>query len=169
MLENVRTTITRSGVGRWYAALAGRERAMVNAAAAVVVAGIVYGGIARPSWEYRQASVSRYQQQQAILTWMQSHEAEARRGAAAGGGNAARVQDASLLALVANTAREFDIRLTRYQPEGGGGVSVVLQEQSFNDVLRWTERLTSAHQIEIIQANLDSQDEGLVNARFSIR
>jgi len=168
MFEEVRSAIQSSSFGGWYRALAQREQRMVAAAAAVVVVAIVYGMIGRPSFEFRSTSVTRYQQQQAILAWMQDHEGEARNSARPGG-NAERAQDASLLALVANSARDFNIRLTRYQPEGSGGVSVVLQQQSFDDVLRWTEQLTSAHQIEIIQANLDSQDEGLVNARFSIR
>ena len=169
MFENLITSINDSSTVRWYKDLALREQRIVGAATALVVLAALYLGIVDPALDYRHDAVARYQQQQAYLGWMQAHEAEARRNARSGG-NAQRTQDVSLLALIASTAREFGIVLTRYTPENNGGVSVVLQQQPFNDVLRWTDKLASAHQIQIVQANVDAQgDPGRVNARFSIR
>ena len=157
-----------SQIGQRYHALNDRERTIVNVGIGLVLATIFYLAIFGPIYTFHDSAVTRYQAQRAQLDWMQTHEADARRQAR--GSPTQRVQDQSLLALVASTAREFNVRLTRYQPESSGGVSVVIQQQSFNDVLRWTQRLTSRHQIQIIQASVDAHGTaGLVNARFSIR
>ena len=48
-------------------------------------------------------------------------------------------------------------------------MSVVVQEQPFNDVLRWMERLASQHGLQVVQASVDAHGGGRVNARFVIR
>ena len=98
---------------------------------------------------------------------MRSHEDDARRrnddAAVAGAPNR------SLLTLIDATAREANVRLTRYRPESDGSVNVVIQQQTFNDVLRWTG-LLERENLRITQVAIDAEDtEGVVNARLSIR
>ncbi|MYE11031.1 MAG: type II secretion system protein M [Gammaproteobacteria bacterium] len=155
-----------SALARRYEELSARERRLVNIGGAVVTAAIVYLGVVDPVRTFHDDAVERHRQQQAQLEWMLRHrETAARQESAAP--QPARNQ--SLLTLIDQTAREFGLRLASYRSESGGGVSVVVQEQPFNDILRWTRTLASEHGIRVIQASIDGQGAGLVNARFVMR
>ena len=151
-------------VRRWIA-LSARERRLVTVGGVVLAAALLYVGVVAPVQAFHDAALMRQQQQQAQLEWMQRHQGEARRQR----GTGAPVREQPLLTLVDGTAREFDLRLASYRSEGGGGVSVVVQRQAFNDILRWTRTLSERHGIRVIQASIDGQGAGLVNARFVIR
>ena len=74
-----------------------------------------------------------------------------------------------LLTIVSRTADNAQLKLTRFQPESNG-VSVVLQKQSFNDVLGWLDVLEKQEQVLVVQASVDADSlSGRVNARFSLR
>ena len=155
-----------SPLARRYEELSGRERRLVNIGAVVVAAAVVYLGVVDPVQTFHDEALARYQQQQAQLEWMQRHRGEATRQQ----GTAAQpARNQSLLTLIDQTARTFGLRLASYRSESGGGVSVVVQEQPFNDILRWTRTLASEHGIRVIQASIDGQGAGLVNARFVMR
>jgi general secretion pathway protein M len=73
------------------------------------------------------------------------------------------------LTLVANSAARAGLQLLRYQPEGGGGVSVVLQNQSFNALIGWLADLEQRDHVAVKQISIDAQSEpGLVNARINL-
>jgi type II secretory pathway component PulM len=75
----------------------------------------------------------------------------------------------SLLTLVAS-AGAAGIQLTRYQPEAGGGVSVVLQGQDFNAILNWLAGMERQEQVRVRQLSIDAHGEpGRVNARISYK
>ena len=149
-----------------YRALSARERRLVAAGAVVGVAAILYGGVLAPVLAFHDEALARYNQQEAQFEWMLRNRAQAERGR---GETEPAVRDQPLLTLIDGTAREFGLRLASYRSEGGGGVSVVVQQQAFDDILRWTEGLSSRHGLRVIQASIDGQGEGTVNARFVIR
>ena len=155
-----------SPLARRYEELSARERRLVNIGAAVVAAAIVYLGVVDPVQRFHDEALARYHQQQAQFEWMLRHQGEAARQQSAAG---QPVRNQSLLTLIDQTARGFDLRLASYRSESGGGVSVVVQEQAFNDILRWTRTLAAEHGIRVIQASIDGQGAGLVNARFVMR
>lgn len=155
-----------SPLARRYEELSGRERRLVNIGGAVVAAALLYLGVVDPVQTFHDEALARYHQQETQFEWMLRHQGEAARQQSAVG-QPARSQ--SLLTLIDQTARAFDLRLASYRSESGGGVSVVVQEQAFDDILRWTRTLSSEHGIRVIQASIDGQGAGLVNARFVMR
>lgn len=155
-----------SPLARRYEELSPRERRLVNVGAAVLAAAIVYLGVVDPVQTFHDEALARYREQHAQLEWMMRHQGQAARQQATAGQT---TRNQSLLTLIDQTARAFDLRLASYRSESGGGVSVVVQEQAFNDILRWTRTLASEHGIRVIQASIDGQGAGLVNARFVMR
>ena len=149
-----------------YEVLSARERRLVNLGAVVVAAAIGYLGVVSPALTFHDDALARYRQQESQLEWMRLHAGEARRRESTAG---QPVRNQSLLTLIDRTAQEFDLRLASYRSQSGGGVSVVVQRQAFGGILRWTQRLASEHGIQVIQASIDGQGAGLVNARFVLR
>ena len=166
--ERLRAVLRDTGFERRYRALDQRERLLMQVAGAVVLVAILYVAVFSPAYDFHQAALDRYAEQQYRLDWMRSHEPEARQRA---NSDEARpgAQGRSLLTLVDATARQANVRLTRYRPESDGSVNVVIQEQRFDDVLRWTGLLV-AENLRISQVSIDrAAEEGVVNARVSIR
>ena len=156
-----------TGIEQRYLAMERRERLLLHIACSVGLAAILYVGAFSPAYDFRETALARYAQQQDRLDWMRAHEAEARKRNSEDPGSAS--PNRSLLTLIDSTARDANVRLTRYRPESDGSVNVVIQQQPFNDVLRWTALLV-AEDLRILQAAIDAEDtEGIVNARVSIR
>lgn len=157
----------QSGLARRYAALSERERRMASVGAGVALAAFLYAGVYEPATAYRNAAVTEYLREQSRLEWMQAHRADAESRASE---PAQRSAGQSLLTLVDSSARAFNLRLARYQPDSAGGVSVVLEGQPFGAIAGWTAQLASEHGIRVAQATIDAQEmPGVVNARLRIR
>ena len=165
--ERWRAALRETGIEQRYRAMERRERLLLHIAGAVGLAAILYAGVFSPAYDFRESALARYAQQQDRLDWMRAHEAEARRRSSDDPASARPGR--SLLTLIDSTARDANVRLTRYRPESDGSVNVVIQQQPFNDVLRWTGLLV-AQDLHILQAAIDAEDaQGVVNARLSIR
>ena len=158
----------KSAVGDYYRGLSARDQRIVQAVAALLVVTLLYVLLWRPLSNWRDDNAARYADSVKLLQWLHDNEAQARqsstqRAGAAGAGE-------SLLAVVGNVARELGLTLTRFQPEGAGGVSVVLQEEEFDKVLRFVDRLESRHALTVRQFSFDRQSSpGHVTARLVIR
>ena len=164
MLERFDNAFRESAIGRWFATLEPNERTMVTVLAGFLVAVLLYLSIWRPVSDWCNRADALYQRQIAVLDWMRLHESEAR---AAGQRSESTRESGSLLTVVANSAAHAGVQLLRYQPEGGGGVSVVLQNQSFNAVIAWVAALEQEDHVTVKQISIDAQTEpGLVNARI---
>lgn len=164
MLERFDNAFRESAVGRWFATLEPNERTMVTVLAGFLAIVLVYLAIWRPLSEWSNRADALYQRQIAVLDWMRLHESEAR---AAGQRSDSTRESGSLLTVVANSAAQAGIQLLRYQPEGSGGVSVVLQNQPFNAVIAWVAQLQQEDHVTVKQISIDAQTEpGLINARI---
>lgn len=165
--ERLRAALSDTRIEKRYRALDQRERLLLHVAGAAVLVAVLYVAVFSPAYDFHQAALDRYAEQQYRLDWMRSHEREARLRADDETGPGA--QGRSLLTLIDATARQANVRLTRYRPESDGSVNVVIQEQRFDDVLRWTGLLV-AENLRISQVSMDGAgEEGIVNARVSIR
>lgn len=155
-----------SAAGRWFAGLEQNERTLVAALGALLAVAVLYAGIWRPLHDWSAAADRRYQHQLALLDWMRQQEGAARAAAQHGTGNAGA---GSLLTIVANSAAGAGVQLLRYQPEASGGVSVVLQNQSFNALIEWLGQLEQRDSVAVKQISIDGQSkDGLVNARINL-
>ncbi len=164
MLQRIDNAFRQSTIGRWLGTLEPNERMMVTLLAGFVALLILYIGIWRPLNEWGQRADAQYQREIAVLDWMHLHEREAR--AASQRADTGR-GSGSLLTVVANSAARAGLQLLRYQPEGTGGVSVVLQNQPFNSLVSWISKLEREDHVTVKQISIDGQSEpGLVNARI---
>jgi general secretion pathway protein M len=166
MLQRIDNAFRASVAGRWFATLQPNERTMVTALAGFLVVTVLYLAVWRPITEWSHRADASYQRQLAVLDWMRLHESDAR---AAGQRSDSSHESGSLLTVVANSAAQAGLQLLRYQPEGSGGVSVVLQNQSFNSLIAWIAALERDDHVNVKQISIDAQDTpGLVNARITL-
>ena len=159
--ESVRNVWGRSGLGRRYEALAARERALVRLCLGLVAALALYAGI-DALLDFRRDAVTRYLNEQRDLEWMKQNQHRVARGESGGG-------TGELLSTVVNsTAAQFGFRPRRTQTETDG-VSARIEAEQFDRVLRWAHALETRHGVEITRADIDLNESGRVDARFSLR
>jgi general secretion pathway protein M len=165
MWNRLDTAFRGSSAGRWFWGLQPNERTMVTALAALLVLTVLYTGVWSPLNEWSNRADALYQRQLAVLDWMRLHENEAK---AAGQRADATREGGSLPTVVANSAARAGLQLLRYQPEAGG-ISVVLQNQSFDAVIAWIADLEQTDHVSVKQISVDAQTEpGMVNARITL-
>jgi general secretion pathway protein M len=166
MWARIDNAFRASSAGRWFAARDSNERSLVILLVVFLAVVTLYVGVWSPISDWSNRADARYQRQMALLDWMRLKEKEAR---IAGQRNEGTPEAGSLLTLVANSAARAGLQLLRYQPEGGGGVSVVLQNQSFNALIGWLADLEQRDRVVVKQISIDDQSEpGLVNARINL-
>jgi general secretion pathway protein M len=166
MWARIDNAFRASAAGRWYGGLEANERSLMAGLAGFLVLVILYLGIWSPLADWSRRADAQYQHQMAVLEWMHQKEKEAR---AAGQRNEGTPETGSLLTVVANSAARSGVQLLRYQPEGSGGVSVVLQNQPFNTVIAWLSDLEQRDHVAVKQISIDDQTEpGMVNARINL-
>jgi len=167
VFETLQQQWQASSLARAYEALTERDRLVVLGLAAFLGLVVLYLGVWAPAHDWNVAAGDRYQRQFSVLQWMRANEDDARaaaRSSAAG----QRSGNSSMLTRVSSSANRAGVRLTRFQPEGGGGVAIVIQNQPFNAVLRWLDDL-ARERIQVRQLSLDRQGpSGLVNGRIKL-
>jgi type II secretory pathway component PulM len=74
-----------------------------------------------------------------------------------------------LIPIITRSADALGLKLARLQPEAGGVVSVVIQGQPFNDVVRWLAALEENNGVQVDRASIDAGDlSGIVNAQIRL-
>jgi general secretion pathway protein M len=162
--STIREQWRRSSVHQWLKGLAPRDRLVVNLVSILVMLALTYTFIWQPVANWRASADTRHVQAVEVHEWIAANQLRLQAAGRAGGER----QGGSLLSLVANSAASSGIQLTRVQPEGQDGVSIVIQEQEFNQVLRWLDQLTNREQLTIRQLSIDGQaSPGRISARIS--
>ena len=72
------------------------------------------------------------------------------------------------LANVSNTAQRFQVPLVRIQSVPSGGISIQIEGQRFNNLLRLLDALQQEYGMRVTAVSIDKSGEGLVNARISL-
>ena len=167
MLENLKTQLTQSAPIRWYDGREPGEKPIIAALTALVVISLIWLMIWKPLTDWRTFSENRYVNAQSVWDWMQANETDARQTALGGTGGATT---RSLLPVITRAANSHGLRLNRLQPEADGGVSVVLQSQSFNAMLSWLDELEQQHKVTVQRVSLDAEGKpGLINAQLRLQ
>ena len=159
--ESISNVWVQSGLRRRYESLAARERLLVRLCLGLLAALVLYAAI-DSLLGFRQEAVARYLNEQRDLEWMKRNQHRLSRSDSGGGSG-------ELLSTVVNsTAAEFGFRPRRTQTETEG-VSARIEAEQFDKVLRWAHALETRHGVEITRADIDLNDPGRVDARFSLR
>lgn len=166
MLENLQTQLRQSAAMRWYRGREDSERPIIAALVILITVSLLWLLIWKPVSDWRDISKNRYANAQSVWDWMQANEANARQLVASGNSSPSR----SLLPVITRVANARGLRLNRLQPESDGGVSVVLQAQSFNAMLEWLNDLENQHNVAVARVSLDAEGKpGLINAQLRLQ
>ena len=154
----------RSSLRRRFDALSTRERRLAMAVAVVGGLFLVYA-VVSPLLTFHATALARYAAEQQDLQWMQANRSAVK---APSGGDAGGVEPQTRLSTINAAAKARGLPLRRIQPEEGA-VSVQIERQPFETVIRWSHALETQHGMEIVDASVDAQEPGVVNARFRVR
>ncbi len=164
----VQRALRESAIGKWYAGREANERPVIAGVACLIVVAILWSVVWKPISDWRDVEANRYENAQSLLDWMRANEAAARRTASAGGSQG--TPQRSLLPVITRAANGVGITLNRLQPESSGAVSVVVQAQPFNSVLRWLNQMQENNNIVVQRVSLDAEGHpGLVNAQLRLQ
>jgi len=168
VLNTLQQRFTASSIGRWYYGREPQERTVIATLAVMVAILLLWALVWKPIADWSEVEDNRYRNAQSLLDWMQANEARARAVAKAqqtGGGS-----QRSLLPTITSTAAAQGLSLSRLQPESNGAVSVVLQAQQFNAMVRWLDTLQSSSGIVIQRVSVDAEGQpGYVNAQLRLQ
>ena len=166
-LEQASTSFRHSGIGRWFYGRERNEQFIIATLAAMVVVSVVWLGLWKPVSDWQILEANRQQNAQALLDWMRANEQAAKQTSRANaqGNRGGR----ALIPVITRAADAHNLKLNRLQPESNGVISVVLQQQSFNQIIRWVSQLHENNGVSIDRASFDSQDTpGYVNAQLRL-
>lgn len=169
MFRFVYEQVKSNPLSQAYKKLDGRDRTLINLVAITTLLVGYYYLLYLPLDNFQKSAVTQFQSEQRGFAWMKTNEAKAR----------AQLKhklqqpnhEESTLALIASTANDFGVSIARFQPDPNGvGVSLVIQQQSFDGIIHWTKLLSSRHNLQVIQASINSSiGSHLVDARLMIR
>ena len=166
--EKIQKPLRESVLGKWYAGREANERPVIAGVACLIVVAILWSAVWMPISDWRDIEANRYENAQALLDWMRANEAAARRTVSAG--TSPGTPQRSLLPVITRAANGVGITLNRLQPESSGAVSVVVQAQPFNAVLRWLNQMQENNNIVVQRVSLDAEGHpGLVNAQLRLQ
>jgi general secretion pathway protein M len=168
MLESLKSSIAQSAPMRWYDGREPKEKPIIAGLVLLVGLSLIWLLVWKPLSDWRDLSENRYTNARSVWDWVQANESQARQaaqGAARGSG-----QPRSLLPVITRAANTHGLKLNRLQPEADGGVSVVLQAQSFNAMLKWLDELDRQHKVNVQRVSLDAEGKpGLINAQLRLQ
>ena len=166
-LEQTMNNLKRSAIGRWYYGRERSEQLIIAGVAALVLVSLLWMGVWKPVSDWQVLEANRHKNAQELFDWMRMNEQAAKQAARAG--NQANQSGRALIPVITRAADAHDLRLNRLQPESNGVISVVLQQQSFNQIIRWISQLNENNGVSIERASFDSQDApGYVNAQLRL-
>jgi general secretion pathway protein M len=156
-----------SAASRWLAGREPGEQRIILALGAAIVVTVAWLGVWKPVSDWREREDNRFRNAQATLDWMRANEARARELVRT---RSSESGERSLMPLITRAAEVHGLQLTRLQPEAGGSVSVVLQAQPFNEVVRWLHQLEQNNGISVARVAFDADaNPGYVNAQIRLR
>jgi general secretion pathway protein M len=168
VLNNLQQQFAASAIGRWYYGREPQERTIIAALSVAMAILLLWALVWKPIDDWSEIEDNRYRNAQSLLDWMQANEARAR--AVAKAQQTGTGGQRSLLPTITSTAAVEGLNLNRLQPESNGAVSVVLQAQPFNALVRWLDKLQSENAITIQRVSVDAEGQpGYVNAQLRLQ
>ena len=156
-----------SSAGAWYAEKSPTDRKVIVAIVLFCTASLVYLTMWKPLLEYRDGQVLRYERAQSLIDWISLNNSALRVSAQSQGRT---TQQKSLIPIVTAGANLRQLKLNRLQPEQDGSVSISLQSQSFDQVLRWMDDLETNNGLLIDRISVDrTENVGLVNVQLRVQ
>ncbi len=165
-LAALTTNLRRSGIGRWYFGREQSEQKIIAVLGGITLILLLWAFAWKPVADWRAVEQNRHNNAQQLLDWLQANRAAATQAAA---GNNNQRGRGPLIPIINRAAKAHNLRVNRLQPESNGVVSVILQAQSFNEIVSWINQLEENNGVLVERANFDDQDApGYVNAQIRL-
>jgi type II secretory pathway component PulM len=156
-----------SSIGNWYAEKNATDRKVILAIVSLCLISTIYLAAWKPLLEYREAQTLRYERAQSLVDWITLNDNALQ---ASSQNKSQSRQQKSLIPLVTASANQMQLKLNRLQPEQDGSVSISLQNQSFDQALRWIVDLETNSRLLIDRISIDrTENVGLVNVQLRIQ
>lgn len=150
-----------------YENLEDRDRLAMKLLLVFIGSVIIIFGLILPVNNYKASSEARYKNSLESLAWMQGNKPLVDNVSRQ---RSERDSGQSLLGIANKTSKGFNLSFKRYQPVGDSGLSLWLDNVSFNNVMLWLERLDKRQGISVDEISVDrGEQDGLVNVRLVLQ
>ncbi len=164
--EQFRSWWLNSGLGRWYMGREQQDRLVIRLLTLAVSVLLLWSLVWKPVSDWQALENNRFENAQSVLDWIHANEARLRIAVQTPEGR----DGPSLLPVITRAAEAQGLALNRLQPESSGAVTVLLQAQPFNEVMKWIHNLQENNGVTILRISIDAQGEpGYVNAQLRIQ
>ena len=165
-IQALQNKLRQSGLGRWFYGREQNEQKIIVGIALLVVISLLWVSVWKPVSDWRVLAQNRQQNAQQLLDWLKANEQAAKQASAT---NKASAGGRALIPVVTKAANAHELKLNRLQPESNGVISVILEQQSFNQIIGWVAQLDENNGVSVERASFDSQDApGYVNAQIRL-
>ncbi len=158
LLQRLRSGQTYQAAETWYENQAPRDQAVIKGLAVLILCALFYSWIWVPVTRFPLTAENQFKAQMALHQKMKEN---AWRFKHASTGDASQ----SILAVVNSSARNQNIDLKRFEPEGENGLRIWLDDVRFNAAISWLSLLQNQYGIRASQISMDKSASGAVNVR----
>ncbi len=142
----------------WWLSLQPREQQLVKIAGVFISIGLFYAAIWQPIHQARSDSELKAKAAAEQLSWLQSRLPLLTQ-------NSAVASSGSINDIVAQTAPQFKIKVSRMQPQNDQ-LQLSLEDVPFEQLLRWLTELQTKHGVQLLQLDIAvSEVPGTVRVR----
>ena len=149
----------------YYSGMDYREQLLVNSMTIFLVAFFVITQVIVPSINFKEHAKQRYQSAQKDLQWMRQNlpSRPASQVVFIGG-------DQSMITKVSGAAKSTQLMFKRYDTLDDDRLRVVIERQSFKQLLVWLQYLEKNYAISVVDISVEKEgDTGFVNARVLLQ
>lgn len=158
---NAQVSVLKDKVESWFQSLSDSEQKLVKFGSIFFVIFVVYLIVSSVNAGVAE-SQKKLKQQQDLNSWAAEQISIVKSSA----GGSQKSFSGSMTQIVNSTARQFDIRIARLQPQKNDMVKVGLEDVGFNRLMKWLSELQSKHSVRVENIDFAKADElGKVQVR----
>ena len=147
--------------------LEARERILVMSLGVLGVFALLYALVWLPISQSAEQAKRKYEIKQQLIAWIRANESafKSADSVAAGGSTVANRKGQSVVSLVTDSSKRYQLEFKRLEPtKKQGGLRVWLDDVPFNSILTWIHTLENNYGIIPSDIKLERQASGKVNA-----
>lgn len=158
---NAQVSVLKEKVESWLQSLSDSEQKLVKFGAVFFVIFMLYLVVSTVNSGVTE-SQRKLKQQQELNSWATEQISIVKSSA----GGSQKSFSGSMTQVVNSTARQFNIRIARLQPQKNDMVKVGVEDVGFNRLMKWLAELQSKHSVRVENIDFAKADEpGMVKVR----
>jgi general secretion pathway protein M len=157
-IKRIQDGQTYQAADTWYENQSPRDQSIIKVLAGVMLLSLFYVWIWVPVTGFPVKAENQLKAQMALHQKMKDNAWRFHHAATGDTGQ-------SVLAIVNSSARNQNIDLKRFEPEGESGLRIWLDDVRFNAAISWLTMLQTQYGIRASQISMDKSTSGAVNVR----